>query len=544
MASQGIKIEEIIDTGFDTKNDIAVVKTITASGITDKEAQHMFKKFHNRIIFCADYESQLWKIQSRHADSHVFLRFEHISDEERSLKKYVLLRLSSGLERESVGMHTRSIINFIIQTDNFSDECFDDFSNEPYDYIESKTMCSNLLSYIDFTAKTVPQYVRKIQSLRFEQKVRLIPSFPSILLFDHIIMEYMQEQNRELLYDIVILWWQFTKVIPVRPIEFFTLKKDCLSEIDGRKFIHVKRAKCSVNRTGCRIPLLDKLQVSDEIADLFSSFILKTSHLTDPSDYLFNTEIYRKYALPNTKPTLSREGFIGRGEMYHIFSSFFENIVQEKYGYSIVPKSDNPTLNEGEIERIQYGDTRHIAFLNLLLQGFSPYTIAQIGGHTTINQQLSYYSHIEMYATSKAFALSKDILSGYREISFNQGLSQKYKSSILQLTEHQNELHTLLKTTNGYCLSKHFPHECIPDDCVYCQHCILASNQSDFLNKQKEKLKNELKTKSEYLINVIDSAGTDSENELRRQTAVNDINSTITRMSIINAREFTNEEES
>ena len=90
--------------------------------------------------------------------------------------------------------------------------------------------------------------------------------------------------------------------------------------------------------------------------------------------FLFNVDIFQNCT---RALFLDRTGYIGSQQMYTLFRDFLDVIVVKQYGYTIVEKGNNEELGDNEIEYFQFGDSRHIAFLNLLLSGFSPYTIAQ-----------------------------------------------------------------------------------------------------------------------------------------------------------------------
>jgi hypothetical protein len=67
----------------------------------------------------------------------------------------------------------------------------------------------------------------------------------------------------------------------------------------------------------------------------------------------------------------------------------------------------------------------------MYVQGYSPYTIAQIGGHTTINQQNLYYYHLEPYISSKACCLSRNILDGFHTVGLGYGARASIKNILL-----------------------------------------------------------------------------------------------------------------
>ncbi|BCC00639.1 hypothetical protein BCJMU51_2846 [Bacillus cereus] len=57
--------------------------------------------------------------------------------------------------------------------------------------------------------------------------------------------------------------------------------------------------------------------------------------------------------------------------------------------------------------QLRPNDTRHLAFMSLMMQGYSPVEIARLGGHKTIQTQLHYSSHKEYWVDSEVFKLMK-----------------------------------------------------------------------------------------------------------------------------------------
>ncbi|MGR5979261.1 hypothetical protein ACT7DJ_17430 [Bacillus cereus] len=48
-----------------------------------------------------------------------------------------------------------------------------------------------------------------------------------------------------------------------------------------------------------------------------------------------------------------------------------------------------------------------MAFCNMMLQGFNMLSIARIGGHKTLRQQLHYHAHLDHLAESAVHILAK-----------------------------------------------------------------------------------------------------------------------------------------
>ena len=81
--------------------------------------------------------------------------------------------------------------------------------------------------------------------------------------------------------------------------------------------------------------------------------------------------------------------------MNNLLKSFYTHIIENLYG-CYVNNEDKLTL----------GDTRHLAFCSLYLQGMSPVEIAMLGGHTTLEMQDSYTNHVTYYIDDEIFRIN------------------------------------------------------------------------------------------------------------------------------------------
>lgn len=532
MAVEGLKITEIIDTGKVTKNEIGISKTVHYKDLSRNNVMEIWKNFSGVSIF-GDYKSDCWRIISKHKDRHKYVYFIFTDEINEILKSFILFRLNNGLDTEAETSRVVNLIHVLEDTDCFDYDKFDEFEVDAYEMFYSDTDVSETLLFMDFSGLGDFRYIKVINSLKYENKVRKIPGFTSIILFDYIISDFVTSATAEekSFYAIVILWWELTKVIPIRPIEFFKLRTTCLSPSNSS--ITIERAKQRKNSKN-EVKLLPHLKISKHIYVLFSEYLADNQECMTGNEFIFNADLYKKIK-PRNK--LVRDGFTGRHLLYVIFQNFYDDIVSKKYGFTVVEKADFIELNDKEIERIQCGDTRHIAFINMLLQGYSPYTIAQIGGHTTINQQNLYYCHLEPYISSKAYCLSRNILDGFHTVGLGYGARASIKNSMVQKEIYGDKLQTLRTIQYGYCTSENFPYECEFDECIFCPKCILNENTSKYVEMQKTKLLSELNTHVMYLQKILNFPTENKQGNVDRQTLINKINSDTEKLAMIYVRE-------
>ena len=247
-----------------------------------------------------------------------------------------------------------------------------------------------------------------------ESNSRRMPYSKDILAFKYYLAKFFEDNNPDVLknfYMPILLWWKITMVIPMRPTEFtYKLKRDCLSEKDGKYYLKIDRVKIKdkSNKAG-KIPVLNKIQITKEIFDLVSRYIEITNFDTETKTLIsYNAlKVFEKGASELDLDTKVLWNGIMKGDttafnrvgLQRLLDSFYEIVINGIY------------KDEGITERLKVGDTRHLAFSSLVMQGLTPIEIAMLGGHRHLYSQDSYTGHIEYYIDSEIldFAGNKNI---------------------------------------------------------------------------------------------------------------------------------------
>lgn len=532
MNKKGIKTLQTIENEGDAISRVALMKTIQYADIDETLKKQLWSKYKH-VLGNGKFENNLWRVASEYGDLHLLLNWSELDKWQDQLKLYTLLLLDKELSPYNSVARVKAVINFIRYTDYFSEECFADFDDDPYRYCPLGNTKADLITFCDFIAISPRKYIERISELKFTDTVRDIPAFNSIYKFDKLIQTYRSEVAYDNPYIIIVLWWELTKVIPIRPIEFFTLRKNSFSIEDGRYYIHIKRAK--LHDKTHEIPVLNKIGVSKEIYDLFDNYrTMNQQFLRNDSDFLFNVESFNNY---DRAKRLKRDGYIGSQQMYMLFHDFFEDIVTKKYGYIIVAKGKNAEIGDGEIEYFQFGDSRHIAFLNLLLSGFSPYTIAQIGGHTTIRQQMHYYDHLETYLASKVYTMATEARMSLKVSAGLFDIREKYAISKAVINVNNDELQLMRKIELGWCDSENFPYECEFDDCLNCPHSIIDEEHQKMIPEKLKQYEDNIHHHVNFIKRILSDPSLGSDND--RMTAINAINSDVATMAALKNKQHT-----
>jgi hypothetical protein len=109
---------------------------------------------------------------------------------------------------------------------------------------------------------------------------------------------------------------------------------------------------------------------------------------------------------------------------------FYRDIIARKYGYNIVSGHDD--LLDYEIEKINLGDTRHIAMISLAISGSSPTICRELAGHDSIVISAHYYTNLVEFV---------DVLGYERYREIRSTMTKAYSTSIS----------TCYPVENGYC---------------------------------------------------------------------------------------------
>ncbi|WP_226603038.1 integrase [Bacillus cereus] len=307
------------------------------------------------------------------------------------------------------------------------------------------------------------------------QKNRDLPNYRHILYFDEKIEQFLNEGTKFELqkYFPIVLWWKITTVIPMRPTEFLKLKRNCVIQIKN----NVNKYEITLPRIKEKGTLLrdlditDTLQINKDIYDLvqtFKSFLPKE----DNSQYLFTYKYYEMYKEHFGSERTRHTEFLSLRQFDSLIDQFYREILKKKYTYD-------------QIDQISPGDTRHLAFCNMMLQGFNMLTIATIGGHKRLDKQKSYWSHLTYFTESWVYNLTEKhrrlmhVNTSLPDSSFTQHTRDtinKYK-----LCKDIYNTNKFLPVDFGFCTDIEYPFNCT-GDCRHCSHYLFLP-ETDEINE-------------------------------------------------------------
>lgn len=473
-----------------------------------EDYRDMFDELKNKKqIFDCNYQDKQWHIVDDKLDKSINIDFT-ISRFEEELKAFVLVLLSRA------NLSNRYVKNMIYQITKMYDET-KEFNNDYIDsYIEKENLnhvngngITKFLMFIQLENSN--NIITKLNNLKMPTSApRTLPMFYSILVFDYLVNDYFVDKDVKNQFYPIYLWWKLSSILPLRPTEFISLKRNCLSKKNqGEKityYIKIERAKeRHMLMAKKNLPLIDKFSIPYEIWKNFENYINMANQI-DSNIYVFSKQVFDE--IVNIHQKRRERDYLGESRFVQELDWFCKTLT-EIYGIEFVKKGTLLETDKNKIEKFSLGDTRHIAICDLMLQGVNPIKVAQIAGHKSVETQMSYCSHYSDYINSKTKVL-QDIISGNIKLKNNQiTICNDKKTSILQKELLGNSFYSLPKVDGGRCTSKCFPNECPLDGCYLCPKLIPDNSMDiDKLKQIEDNLNKEIETKLEYLKSIVSTS--------------------------------------
>jgi len=436
----------------------------------------------------------------------------------KEIKRYgiIMLRFSTSIP-STIARELRAIIWALKETDFLSDEGFDNLQIKINEYSSHQIRKLRYLErFIDFVGEEkYSNYIEILEKLDSNETARLIrdiPDYESLLRYDFYIEDFYKKDllNYKKKYFPIILWWKLSSIIPMRPVEIAELPYNCISESDGKYYITITRYKdtrsiVDDSRTNKNIKKnysenrrKQVLRITEEIYKLFKEY----NHLIKKPkrNYFFDLVFHR-----NNR----------RSSLAYLLKEFNDEIIKGYYKCKTINVKQKKN-NKIEIKLPRLGDTRHVAFCGMMLQGFNPLTIMEIGGHTTIDSQLHYTSHMETFAESSINQLSESmtnlILSGDSIIK-THGIGRK---NIAKLANLGDSFYDLPKVNGGRCTSGNIPEDCPPTECIFCEKYFVYDDDKEFLKILMNEKDREIKSKLDYIKHLYENAKQSKSPDLNR----------------------------
>lgn len=466
------KLEGFNDYGFDFESSIILSKKILENKLAQNRRDFKFEDNHWPLFLVLKQRFTHIKFNEL-VDSCNKLGMTLLNNSDNlNVFKCWCTSLLDIFEPETLRIYIRCFRGFVEITEGLKEFNFDKIFpkyNVLPKYIKSGIYPSimNLMDYYpDFFEVEEKEIVLLLEQLNLlssneKNSVREIPSTTDFLILDKVVQDFFSKNltgSQYLKWSCIELWWKLTTIIPMRISEFCILEKKSLIIEDSKYYINIKRVK-----TGTTRDYYTKVAIPKEYYFKFIDYIEAQANLDRNCNTIFSRKIIREFIYGNNKKI-----------MFHEFSSlffrkllnaFYREIVCEKYGYS----------EYFNIEKQVFpNDTRHLAFINLKLQGIHPVIVARIGGHTKLQTQEHYFHHIKNMMDLELLAL----FTSYRMDNFNF----IDKTFIEEYVIKPNETNFKRPMKIGYCTDPNM--KCLVSNCW--QGCSSWRIEIEELRKNKE----------------------------------------------------------
>lgn len=279
----------------------------------------------------------------------------------------------------------------------------------------SQEFCTSIRNFFSFVPSAgVIEYIEVLSKVQnrtvTSYKNRPLPNFADIKIFHTVLMDYVEKieigSQDYLRFYPIYLWWQLTTIIPLRPSEFCSIKRNGLIIEKNKYYLQLPRMKQKNNRR--RIQVVDKILISKQLAENIEAYIEVTERY-GKTETLLSYRAYASHPLHFTFEKKINPNRFSSNNFAVLLESFYYHVIQNKYKYDVkdyntllyIQKSNQLKMNSdcmGTIlRRVRPGDTRHFAMMNLLRQGYHIVEMARIAGHTSLYAQNPYQQHDDLY---------------------------------------------------------------------------------------------------------------------------------------------------
>lgn len=256
------------------------------------------------------------------------------------------------------------------------------------------------------------------------KNIRTIPTAISVIKFKRYLDKWFElkliqtdlNSTKELIcYYPIILWFKLCMIIPMRPSEFCLIKRDALSkENNTLSFPRLKQKKNEQLK-------YETLPIPEELVALFEHYI----ELTDEygkTDYMLHLQAFANVARKEWYRSFDELKIFDRLMLKECLGKFYKNIIFNQFRVNVqngmsyfdleAKKSDalfSSVSNDNIETALKLGDLRHIAIINMMLQGYDTVEIRYLAGHITSETQESYYSHMQFWMETEIKRLAVEL---------------------------------------------------------------------------------------------------------------------------------------
>ncbi len=454
---------------IDIDEDVSIIAIEKDYVYKNSDKDEFIDYFENLLsenqIIARQYNDNIWRCKYNNFYLRLKFKMELFRDIDERIRAYTILLF----KRKNVSKSIVEIINdlqeSIIQSDCYDKEYFDEYRDEFDTYYDQKKdrLKSHAPQFIAFAGiKGAEDYIDFFLGLPYRVKrARNLPSIDSVIELDELMNKFINETTGEQKrrFFPIIIWWVLTRQIPMRPFELVSIVFGCIWADNNDKY-WIKLPRKKQQGLGKQLEIFDRLVIPKSIYDLIKEYQELTEeeyrgkYLISYKSYISFFKRDRQLVAFKLKANMEQTEL---GQLRKLLKHFYDEIVYKYFGRE-------------DIERIKLGDTRHLAFCNLKIQGYNMLTIARLAGHRSLKSQMHYYTNEKVFAHSKVKALANSILMdknfdvGKGSIELRERLAARSKLNI-RSNEYERR-----PVEDGWCYDIKFPSNCwkYSNNCTIC----------------------------------------------------------------------------
>lgn len=522
-----------IDFEIDIETEDLFDFNITIANTKDYIKQLKFESNKNRLPFIKtlEFDSNKWIFLnlitgnsevfdfSPIEKAFTFVKHINANDLVNALKCWVIHRLvEDELSPNSVETYYIHLVEALIKTNAFNPDDVETY----LEFINSLQLADgpkrqrviaalNFLSYyeeIDHENQYTIELLRLLNNLKAVSKSRVIPPGTHILRFSIILEDFFKNCSKNdknyIRYFPILLWWKITTILPLRPFEFCAIVPDCLEYEENKCYLKLPRLKMTNKQKKYlqKKQLVDKICIPRDIELLILEYqdLVKQNDKSDRLT-LISREIYEKTNTGGSHNLKRSNAAFLTPDLAWLINSFYEEIVKKIYQLTSTPLVQGKDisflltqeLRTADLIRVRSIDTRHIAFINMLAQGWSKPEIARFGGHRVLETQEGYQNHREYWIEIETKKVMERFNLGLQTSNFisnkNSGIKDNHSLSIRLDAAFKKKFILKPPSTNtrkklklGICT------DAMQRCKSHCLHCNYWRISSDEFELKKEKL--------------------------------------------------------
>ena len=529
-----IDLKDIRSTGFDINKNVEDAKKsledyddyrVEKIRVNFDDTEWFFKELYSRNRISFNYTEFLSLIRFSNIEDkdELFIAIKcwivkEINESSITVTQNKLLNLHSAFLSTNSLWSTDELLKMIHESNIIRKDNTNKYrttkvsSNVMYKFI------TDLVDFLEFYNRDkFVDFINDLSELKnkfkLERTYRKLASFKDVIIIGNTLEHWFEEATKndseELLkYYPLMLWWNLTSIIPMRIVEFLHIKRECISFKDGYYFITFPRMKyhrIGEHRTDMKY---DTLPIPIDLYNHFNTYA-RLSDYYGESEFLISHKVYRHFFNYN-KNTKSKNQMFNYSDLHYTLASFFKNVLHQRYKinissvnrsyraiYNIKSDEDAKLISNspnGSIETmINPGDLRHLAIINMMMQGYDKVEIQRLAGHFTEDTQYSYFNHMENWMDIEIQKMEKEF-SQYRpqNSTFNQNetlllhpniqdfFENQSKKNYINNSSHEKKQEDYLKLDLGSCMDETMPCPSFNwkhRGCYFCEHWSITSQE-------------------------------------------------------------------